>query len=95
LTYLADHPPDVILCDLNLSQDGNHVSGKFAGERLLAAAGDRKPVLIYMTGALIESSEALPGAREARHLQKPFRISEVVAILQEIFAAVPAEPTPE
>jgi PAS domain S-box-containing protein len=95
LTFLADHPPDVILCDLNLSQDGNHVSGKFAGERLLAAAGVRKPVLIYMTGALIEPSEALPSAREPRHLQKPFRISEVVAMLQEIFAAVPAEPAPE
>ena len=95
LNLLADRPPDVILCDLNLTQDGNHVSGKLAAERLLAAAGARKPVLIYMTGALIESSEALPNPGEPRHLQKPFRISEVVATLQEIFAAAPADPTPE
>jgi PAS domain S-box-containing protein len=95
LALMADHLPDVILCDLNLTQDGNHVSGKLAAERLLAAAGTRKPVLIYMTGALIESSEAPPSAGEPRHLQKPFRISDVVALLQEVFAAVPAEPNPE
>jgi PAS domain S-box-containing protein len=95
LAFVAEHSHDAILCDLHLSQDGNHISGKFAAERLLAAAGDRKPVLIYMTGALIETEEAPESASEPRHLQKPFRISEVLTMLQEVFAAAPANTTPQ
>jgi PAS domain S-box-containing protein len=91
LAFAAKRQHDAILCDLNLSQGGNHVSGKVAAERLLALAGDRKPALIYMTGALIEPSQAPPTPGEPRHLQKPFRISEVVALLQEVFAATPAD----
>jgi PAS domain S-box-containing protein len=86
LDFAAKRRPDAILCDLNLSQGGNHVSGEIAAERLLALAGDRKPVLIYMSGALIEPSQTPPGSGAVRHLQKPFRISEVVTLLQEVFA---------
>ena len=93
LAFAEERPPDVILCDLNLSQDGNHLSGRVAADRILETLGDRKPALIYMTGAFVEPTEAASGPNQPRHLQKPFRISEVVALLQEIFAA-PAEPTP-
>jgi len=95
LALVAKRPHDAILCDLNLSQDGNHVSGKLAAERLVAAAGERKPALIYMTGALVESSEPSAGPSDPRHLQKPFRISDVVALLQEVFAAAPTDSTPK
>ncbi|MGB9464451.1 MAG: PAS domain S-box protein [Candidatus Acidiferrum sp.] len=91
LGFLAQGSHDVLLCDLNLSQDGGHLSGKTAAERLLAAAGDRKPALIYMTGELIETSDAPRSSGEPRLLQKPFRISDVVATLQEIFAASPPD----
>jgi PAS domain S-box-containing protein len=91
LAFAAKRSHDAILCDLNLSQDGNHVSGKLAAERLLAAAGDRKPALIYMTGDLIESPEASASPSNPRYLQKPFRVSEVVALLQDLFAAAPAD----
>jgi PAS domain S-box-containing protein len=97
LAFTAKRTPDVILCDLNLSQGGNHLSGKLAGERILAAAGNSKPVLIYMTGSLVETSEGAPASdTQPRHLQKPFRISDVVALLQEVLASTPdpAEPTP-
>jgi PAS domain S-box-containing protein len=95
LAFAAQRSHDAILCDLNLSQDGNHVSGKLAAERLLAAAGDRKPALIYMTGDLIESSQAPASPGLPRYLQKPFRVSEVLALLQDVFAAASADTTPE
>ena len=74
---------------------GGYVHGKHAAERLLAATGDRKPALIYMSGELIETSETSGSSGQPRHLQKPFRISDVLAMLQEIFAAAPEDPTPE
>jgi PAS domain S-box-containing protein len=92
LSFVTERSHDAILCDLNLSQDGGHLSGKLAAERLLAAAGDHKPALIYMTGELIETPEALGSPAEPRHLQKPFRISEVIAMLQEVFAAADTTP---
>src|SRR5271163_4900350 len=75
LAFVAERSPDAILCDINLSQDGGHVNGKHAAERLLAAAGSRKPALIYISGELIEMSEEAEGPGVPRHLQKPFRIS--------------------
>jgi PAS domain S-box-containing protein len=79
---------DALLCDLNLSPGGGDVSGREAARQILSAAGHRKPAVIFMTGDLVEAREL--GSREARHLQKPFRISEVLAILRDIFAPVPA-----
>src|SRR5271168_1314973 len=95
LAFLAERSPDAILCDINLSQGGAHLNGKQAAERLLAAAGDRKPALIYMSGELIETSEVSGSSGEPHHLQKPFRISDVLAMLQEIFASVPPNSAPE
>jgi PAS domain S-box-containing protein len=97
LALLAQRPPDAILCDLNLSQDGNHVNGKLAAERLLAAAGARKPVLIFMSGELMETSDPSGDSSSPRYLQKPFRISDVLALLQEIFAtdSIPTDPASE
>ena len=57
LAFLAERSHDAILCDLNLTQDGAHLSGKSAAESLLGAAGTRKPAVVYMTGELIESPE--------------------------------------
>jgi CheY-like chemotaxis protein len=88
LSFVALRSPDAILCDLNLSQDGGgHLSGKLAAERLLSATRDHKPVLIYMSGELIETPETPGSPAETRHLQKPFRISDAIAMLQEVFAA--------
>ena len=92
LSFVAERPPDAILCDLNLSQDGEHLSGKLAAERLLAATGDHKPALIYMSGELMETPDTPGSPAEPRHLQKPFRISDVIALLQEVFAAADTTP---
>ena len=68
------------------------MDGREAARRILAAAGASKPAVIFMTGDMVETSESKPG--EPRLLQKPFRISEVLAVLREIFSAAPSEKVP-
>jgi hypothetical protein len=59
-----------------------------------AASGEHKPAVIYMTGGFVESSEGEPGLGEPRRLQKPFRVSDVLAALRDVFTASPAEKVP-
>lgn len=89
MAFLSHGSYDALLCDLNLSQGGAHLSGKAAAERLLAAAGARKPALIYMTGDFLETSNEPANPGGPRLLQKPFRISDVLLILQQVFYAAP------
>ena len=85
LALLARRPYDVLLCDLNLSKGGGHLSGKTAAEDILSASSAHKPVVVYMTGDLMEVPEPSGNASDPRCLQKPFRISDVLAVLEEIF----------
>jgi PAS domain S-box-containing protein len=87
MQLIKRRPYDVLLCDLNLSLSGFAASGQEAAQQMLAAAGPDKPELVFMTGDLVES-ESKPG--EPRRLQKPFRISDVLNILREVLAAIPA-----
>jgi len=81
---------DVLLCDLNLSSGGTVIDGAGAADLVLAASGERKPVLIFMTGDLVETPNSTSTTSSPRRLQKPFRISEVLAILREITSDEPA-----
>jgi CheY-like chemotaxis protein len=90
LERVARRSYDVLLCDLNLSAGGAVSSGEEAAARILSTAA-RKPAVIYMTGALVEAPEGAAIAGEPRRLQKPFRILDVLTLLQEILSAVPAE----
>ncbi len=94
LAFVSQRSPDAILCDLNLSQNGAHISGRLAAERLLAAAGTRKPALIFISGELIETPDFPAGPGDPRHLQKPFRVSDVLALLQEVLSPAPLNTTP-
>jgi PAS domain S-box-containing protein len=85
---------DALLCDLNLKAAGGYVSGQDVAARILAASGERKPAVIYMTGDLIETAAVGSGPDEPRHLQKPFRISDVLAVLKEVMPASPAGTLP-
>lgn len=79
---------DVLLCDLNLSSaGGGKVSGRDVAERALAATGTEKPFVIFMTGDLVNPDLPLPSPGEPRLLQKPFRISDVLALVQEVCSA--------
>jgi PAS domain S-box-containing protein len=80
---------DIVLCDLNLSANGFSTGGREAAKQIVAAAGKNKPVVIFMTGDLVDAPEA--NSPEPPKLQKPFRISEVLAMFREIFVRSHAE----
>ena len=90
LAHLGRSSYDVFLCDLHLSSGGYTVDGREAASRILEAAGKQKPLLVYMTGDLLESTPGAAGGNEPICLQKPFRISDVLDILREVLSA-PAE----
>jgi PAS domain S-box-containing protein len=79
---------DILLCDLNLSANGFATGGREAAQQIAAAAGSRKPIVIFMTGDLVDAVEG--DSAEPPRLQKPFRISEVLAMFREVFSASPA-----
>jgi two-component system, NtrC family, sensor kinase len=91
LVLLQRSSYDVILCDLHLSSGGFSVDGREAASRILAAAGAQKPALIYMTGDLLERAREMAGRGEPLWLQKPFRISDVLALLKDVVSDVPEE----
>jgi PAS domain S-box-containing protein len=92
LAHLGRASYDVCLCDLHLSSGGFVVDGREAAGRILEAAGTKKPVVIYMTGDLIESTSGSAGS-EPVCLQKPFRISDVMTLLREVLSDAPTETT--
>jgi len=78
---------DILLCDLNLSiVGGGKVSGRDLAENILKACEAEKPSVILMTGDLVAPEPGGLGAGESRLLQKPFRISDVLATVQEVCA---------
>ena len=85
--FVRDRSYDILLCDINLTANGHSLAGHEAAAQILSAAGASKPIVVYMTGDLVDPSPA--GSDEPRRLQKPFRISEVLAIFREIFASAP------
>src|SRR6266436_5165319 len=91
LTHLRRSSYDVFLCDLHLSSDGFRVDGRDAASRILEAAGNQKPAIVYMTGDLVEITQGTAGRGEPLCLQNPFRISEVLALLREALSDAPAE----
>ena len=83
---------DVILCDLKLSGSGPNSDGYSVAQRLKIAASANQPELIFMSGELMsEDNGNLPPG--VHRLQKPFRISDVLHILTEIFSPSPFQST--
>src|SRR5467141_3544772 len=91
LTHLRRSSYDVFLCDLHLSSDGFRVDGRDAASRILEAAGAQRPAVIYMTGDLVEITQGAAALGGPFCLQKPFRISEVLALLRDVLSDAPAE----
>jgi CheY-like chemotaxis protein len=80
---------DVILCDLNLeSGTGKLTSGFDLHDRILenlAARSGPRPFFIFMTGDLVDAAIGEQANRQGnRFLQKPFRITELLALLNEL-----------
>lgn len=82
---------DILLCDMHLSAGGFFIDGRGAAARVLDAAGAQKPVVVYMTGDLVDPAEGTAKPAEPGFLQKPFRISEVLALIQAVLTTAPAE----
>jgi two-component system NtrC family sensor kinase len=84
----ARHRYDAIICDINLESDaGAIVSGFQLRDRIcadLAARAIPQPPFLFMTGDLLDStiSEQV-GRQHSLFLQKPFRIGELVSLLNE------------
>jgi PAS domain S-box-containing protein len=81
---------DVLLCDLKLSGSGANSDGYGVAQRLRIASGPNRPEVIFMSGDVAGSDDEHEGLATARRLQKPFRISDVLRILMELFALAPA-----
>jgi PAS domain S-box-containing protein len=84
--HRASH--DILLCDLHLSAGGYFVDGREAAAQLLAASAE-KPVVVYMTGDLTDPGPEALARGEPFFVQKPFRISELLALFREILATEP------
>ena len=91
LTHVQHSTYDILLCDVHLSSGGYFTDGREAAARILDAATAQKPVVIYMTGDLIDSMQGTTARGELGFLQKPFRIAEVLALFREVLPAAPAE----
>ena len=80
---------DVILCDLKLSGSGPNSDGYSVASRLKVAASGSKPEIIFMSGDVADDDKGHKSSLNARRLQKPFRVSDVLAILTEVLAHIP------
>jgi DNA-binding response OmpR family regulator len=89
LAHLGRSSYDALLCDLHLSSGGYAVDGREAAGRILEAAGKQKPAMIYMTGDLIDDTQGEASRGEPVCLQKPFRVSDVLALLRGVFSDSP------
>jgi CheY-like chemotaxis protein len=89
LNLILGHKYDVILCDLKLSGSGPNADGHNVSERLKIAAGVNKPEIVFMSGD-VGGDEAQTGHTMAHKLQKPFRISDVLIVLMDVFVHVPS-----
>jgi PAS domain S-box-containing protein len=89
LSLILGRKYDVILCDLKLSGSGPNADGHNVSERLKIAAGTSKPEVIFMSGDVM-GDEAHAIFDMPYKLQKPFRISDVINQLMEVFVHAPA-----
>jgi PAS domain S-box-containing protein len=80
---------DVLLCDLKLSGSGPNSDGYGVAQRLRIASGPNRPEVIFMSGDVGGLDEENEGLASARRLQKPFRISDVLRMLMDIFSLSP------
>jgi len=91
LNLLHQRSYDVLLCDLHLSALDSSASGQSAAQRILDASADRKPAVVFMTGDLVEHGDSAPKPGEPRTLQKPFRIADVLATIEDLLASLNVE----
>ena len=98
LSLVKRHTYDAVLCDLNLRNSlGSdlNLSGREFHARLNEGQGAHRPFFLFMTGELVvgPASDDL-AASDVPTLQKPFRISELIAILTDAIFSSPVSRSP-
>jgi PAS domain S-box-containing protein len=88
LELVSQHPYDAILCDVNLETElGLSVSGFDVYDHIrdyLASRSAIMPLYIFMTGDLVDFSSDEQSIRQGSlFLQKPFRIAELLLLLNK------------
>ena len=92
LELVRHHSYDLALCDVNLSSGGSGQTGRETALQIVASSRPgAKPEVIFMTGDLVEEDG---GGGPIRQLQKPFRISDVLAVIRDVLAPRTAEKLP-
>ena len=91
LERIAKHSYDAILCDVNLETDAGIVASGFElRDRIcanLAARSVPQPSFIFMTGDLVDAAmNEQVGRQHSLFLQKPFRIADLISLLNETLA---------
>jgi PAS domain S-box-containing protein len=83
-----------VLCDLNLRAGGGTEAsglGLYAAVRNATRPGERKPFFLFMSGELAPPAVTQQLAQVgARTIQKPFRISDLIAILTDQLGQSPS-----
>ncbi|MGC1187828.1 MAG: PAS domain S-box protein [Candidatus Acidiferrales bacterium] len=97
LEQVRHHAYDVVLCDLHLGDTGTAASPLELRRKLLSvarASTGHVPLFVFMTGDLLDDSDlqAMEG-RHGRVIQKPFRVSDLVALLAAELEAAAAKHT--
>jgi two-component system NtrC family sensor kinase len=87
VALVSTHRFDALICDLHLSVRGTPVNGQDTAQKLLALVPAPKPEVIFMTGDYSEDSTSDPAAHRPRRLQKPFRVSDILALLREVLTS--------
>jgi DNA-binding response OmpR family regulator len=79
---------DLVLCDSNLRGE----SGTELFQRIARDRASEVPRFVLMTGELLDSHQIASWEKKgARVLHKPFQISELISILEELLAASSTE----
>jgi len=88
---LARHKTyDAVLCDVNLAAGSQGPSGEDLARTIRETAYGRPPLVVLMTGDLVEPGSQPDTPTAIQRVQKPFRVSEVLSLLVDFFS-VPVE----
>ncbi len=92
LSLVLGNTYDAILCDMKLAGSGPNSDGYGVAKRLRIAAGSNHTEIIFMSGDVIGENGSQTGVSQARSLQKPFRISDVLVLLMDVVCQDPPAP---
>src|SRR5216684_2174022 len=89
LQLAAQNRYDVILCDVNLTGSGQTLSGEQVYDRIQSTDNGTKATFLFMTGAVEDDARTPSLEARARCIQKPFRVSDLLALLGEVLSPAP------